>query len=250
LHSAIYDPEQDRMVIYGGESTGTRFGDAWSLDLDEQVWSQLTPTGAPPSARYGHSSVHEPASGRMVVFGGFDGTARNDCFALSLRGQPAWRQLLPRFAPSPRVSHNAVVNADRSRMIIFGGSDYGNDSWALDWTTVTVLDEEPVIQSPRAEFLVPEPLVVDRLALTVLHDRAVSETAIRFALERASRVDLDVIDVSGRRVRTLLQKMLGSGEHEIRWNGRDDRGVLASAGVYLVRLEAEGKIASRKIVLF
>jgi hypothetical protein len=148
------------------------------------------------------------------------------------------------------VSHNAVVNADRSRMIIFGGSDYGNDSWALDWTTVTVLDEEPVIQSPRAEFLVPEPLVVDRLALTVLHDRAVSETAIRFALERASRVDLDVIDVSGRRVRTLLQKMLGSGEHEIRWNGRDDRGVLASAGVYLVRLEAERKIASRKIVLF
>ena len=73
-HSAIYDPVRDRMVVFGGYSgTGYTYflNDVWVLSLAGMpAWTQLTPTGTPPSARYGHSAIYDPVRDRMVVFGG------------------------------------------------------------------------------------------------------------------------------------------------------------------------------------
>jgi len=32
-------------------------------------WIKLTPTGGPPPARFGHTSVYDPASNRLILFG-------------------------------------------------------------------------------------------------------------------------------------------------------------------------------------
>ncbi|MEO6463175.1 MAG: FlgD immunoglobulin-like domain containing protein, partial [Candidatus Eisenbacteria bacterium] len=59
---------------------------------------------------------------------------------------------------------------------------------------------------------------------------------------------LDVVDARGRIVRTLAAGALPPGRHVRRWDGRDDRGGRAGAGVYFVRLAMEGKAWREKLV--
>jgi hypothetical protein len=68
-------------------------------------------------------------------------------------------------------------------------------------------------------------------------DPASGPTAIHFALPGATRARLQMFDVSGRRVRVLLDQVLTAGEHAAAWDGRNDRGETVAAGVYFYRLE-------------
>jgi hypothetical protein len=75
-------------------------------------------------------------------------------------------------------------------------------------------------------------------------------TTIRFALAAAGPATLDIYDISGRRVRRLLSgAALPVGEHRVIWDGRDDAGRVAAAGVYLVSLKTREKAFSGKIAL-
>jgi len=74
-------------------------------------------------------------------------------------------------------------------------------------------------------------------------------TNIVFSLPTSSEVSLAIHDVSGRRVRTLLGGSLGAGRHTARWNGRDDAGRAAAAGIYLVRLTTADRVQVQKIAL-
>ncbi len=62
-------------------------------------------------------------------------------------------------------------------------------------------------------------------------------TVLAFDLPRAAQVRLEVFDVNGRRVRTLLSEPKSAGRHSVVWDGRDDRGSIAPAGVYLTRAQ-------------
>jgi uncharacterized protein (DUF362 family) len=66
-----------------------------------------------------------------------------------------------------------------------------------------------------------------------------SETRIRFFMPRPGPVTLSVYDSLGRRVRRLVDNAVGTGWHDVAWDGRTDKGSLASGGVYFCRLEAD-----------
>ncbi len=75
------------------------------------------------------------------------------------------------------------------------------------------------------------------------------ETSIRFTLTRAGRIRLTVHDVSGRRVRRLLDgAQLPANDNSIRWDGLDDSGRTVPDGVYLVRLETSTRRDSRAVL--
>ncbi len=159
LHSAIYDPVRDRMLVFGGYSYGSSLDDVWALSLGgTPAWTQLAPTGTPPAARASHSAVYDPAGDRMIVFGGtFADIRLGDVWALSLAGTPAWTQLAPTGTPpAPRASHAAVLDPARDRMIVLGGSSaagYLDDVWALSlegppaWTQLAPAGTEPSARS-------------------------------------------------------------------------------------------------------
>ena len=63
-------------------------------------------------------------------------------------------------------------------------------------------------------------------------------TKIGFDLPQEGRVSLTVFDVSGRRVATLVDRVLQQGRHEVAWQGRDDNGVEVSSGIYFLRMDA------------
>jgi hypothetical protein len=77
-------------------------------------------------------------------------------------------------------------------------------------------------------------------------------TSIRFAIPQsvdAAVTDLSIFGVDGRRVRTLVSGVKVAGEHEVTWDGRDDRGQRVASGVYFYRLSAGSFVAQKKLVL-
>jgi hypothetical protein len=77
--------------------------------------------------------------------------------------------------------------------------------------------------------------------------RVESRIGVRFPADGAAR--LDVFDLSGRRVRTLLQGSVAAGPSEHVWDLRDGRGRRVSAGVYFVRLATREATARERIVV-
>lgn len=74
-------------------------------------------------------------------------------------------------------------------------------------------------------------------------------TAIHFELAHAGRVDLRVFDVNGRTLRTLVDKELGAGTHDVEWRGESDQGARVPPGVYFYRLMTPGFTQTRKMLL-
>ena len=58
-----------------------------------------------------------------------------------------------------------------------------------------------------------------------------------------------MLDVTGRRIRTLVRGMRPAGRHQAEWDGRDERGIPVSPGLYLCRLSTAQTEESAKIVL-
>ncbi len=75
-------------------------------------------------------------------------------------------------------------------------------------------------------------------------------TAISFDLADDGPVRLHVYDLSGRRLRTLLDGTVGAGyNHQVIWDGRDDAGNDLPSGVYFLRLRADSRMESMRLVL-
>ena len=70
---------------------------------------------------------------------------------------------------------------------------------------------------------------------------------IGFVLPREARVRLSVLDLQGREIVVLAEGAFPAGRHTATWDGRTGRGA-APAGLYFVRLLAEGRTLSQRLV--
>jgi hypothetical protein len=95
--------------------------------------------------------------------------------------------------------------------------------------------------------------VLDPLLVTELYAAAPNpvtrQTRICYQVGTSGRVALQVHDLSGRVVRTLVSAFQESGRYALTWDRRDDKGQPAAEGVYFMRLESPGVLRIRKIVL-
>jgi hypothetical protein len=75
------------------------------------------------------------------------------------------------------------------------------------------------------------------------------ETRISYSLARTGKTELIVYDVSGRKVRTLMDGEVNPGASWVKWDGRDDLGRAVPSGVYFYRLQAGAFSDTKKMVL-
>jgi len=74
-------------------------------------------------------------------------------------------------------------------------------------------------------------------------------TRIRFSLSRTEEVQLQILDLAGRRVRTLLLEPRPPGPHEVDWDGTDTFGRRVASGVYLYRITTPSFTDTRKLTV-
>jgi len=64
----------------------------------------------------------------------------------------------------------------------------------------------------------------------------------------AGPLEVAIVDVAGRRVRELYRGAAPAGPIELRWDGRDDGGIPAAAGLYFARARAAGRESAARLV--
>lgn len=76
-----------------------------------------------------------------------------------------------------------------------------------------------------------------------------ASTKVSCTVPEPGRVDVSVYDALGRQVRHLMSGSFGRGNYSASWDGLDEAGRKVLPGVYLVRVESNGRSQSRKVVL-
>ena len=75
-------------------------------------------------------------------------------------------------------------------------------------------------------------------------------TTISFSIPEESKVELAIYNIKGQRLKSLLNDQIAAGEHSIIWNGEDASGKKVSSGIYLYKLNINGKIGAVKKCIF
>jgi hypothetical protein len=142
--AGIYDPIRDRVITFGGRNApGSHLQVVHELPLGPTVgtWSELTTSGTPPdwSDYEALRAVYDTLGDRMIVVAGLGPST--SVWALTLSGTPTWSQLTPNgVLPTLRIGAALASDPLRQRILLFGGSPQGGDTWALyfDETTTSI----------------------------------------------------------------------------------------------------------------
>ncbi len=177
MHTALYDTNRDRLIVYGGadenlfSNNARYFSDLWALDLQSLAWTQLADgADADVPGRFWSTITHDPQADRYLLFGGHDdqalgnrndtwvydpsddtwaNLAEGDAFARPANGFcdfPADFATVDVAQPERRNAHSLVWSPCGHALLFGGKTDCGaiNDVWQLtgvEWSEVLVADE-------------------------------------------------------------------------------------------------------------
>jgi hypothetical protein len=243
LHSASFDRQGRRMIIYGGQRSGP-LDDIWAFDFAANTWAELTPEQR-PAGRMFTAQVYDPYHHRVLLFGGNLGeqVRTNEVWAFDL-GTNTWELLSPKGNPPPERDGAVAVYVEREgRVVVFGGGGSGvtlyQDTWALEGISPPIPTAVAEMAARPSEFSLgqnyPNP--------------ANPTTTIIYELAASVPVRLSIFDLLGRQVRRLAEGVQSAGQHAAAWDGLDQQGRRASSGVYLYRLETPAGARTRKLAL-
>ena len=73
-------------------------------------------------------------------------------------------------------------------------------------------------------------------------------SSVEYGITRQGLVQLEIYDLRGRRTARLVDEVESAGVRRVIWDGLDDRGQRAGAGIYLLRFRAEGLSQEHKLI--
>ncbi|MCP4581083.1 MAG: T9SS type A sorting domain-containing protein [candidate division Zixibacteria bacterium] len=74
-------------------------------------------------------------------------------------------------------------------------------------------------------------------------------TTLNFSLKQAGGITLEIYNVMGQKINTLVDGQLDAGHHSVVWDGKNDAGVNVSSGVYFYKLTTDDYSSSRQMTL-
>jgi ligand-binding sensor domain-containing protein len=74
-------------------------------------------------------------------------------------------------------------------------------------------------------------------------------TSISFTISEPGRVHMAVYSVTGQKVRELVSENRNAGMHSVMWDGHDEQGKAVSSGVYIARMETDGKASAARMLM-
>lgn len=195
-------------------STHAWDGGLVELSIDGGPWIQIEPVGGYPRQIYNNPA--SPFAANTSVYSGSFGWTEAE-FDLS------------------QYSGRARVR------FVFGSDGYvTGEGWYIDDVYIEsefdVAADDPV-QTLRFELFGNYPNPFN------------PSTTISFDLPVRATVNLDIFNLRGQKIRSLVESELPAGTHSAVWNGLDDQGHPVSSGVYLYRLSDSTNTTTRKMML-
>jgi len=74
-------------------------------------------------------------------------------------------------------------------------------------------------------------------------------TKIEFILSKSGQVRIDIFNILGEKVKTLMDQHLKAGRQLVEWDGKDESGEEVASGVYFYRLQTQDFTETKKMVL-
>ncbi|MEO7868284.1 MAG: kelch repeat-containing protein, partial [Candidatus Eisenbacteria bacterium] len=299
-HTAVIDASRDRMIVFGGETTGgVANNDAWEVNLSTLAWNQVSTSGAPPPERSWHSAIYDAQGDRMVVYGGTGPSAGHLGDLWALGGNGVWSPIAATGTTLSRYAHSAVLDPQTREMLVWGGDLATQQSYPDDSVHVLSLGGSPAWQSRPPQGQVPfsymrfhtvsyDPIhramlqvgggtvfglapsnypafqlslpqlvgvpsppshTISRLQLAVGPQPSHGETRISFDLPSAATVRIALIDLAGRNIARVDEAARAAGHHELVWSGAAAGGSHVGPGMYWVRLSTATDAVTRKLVI-
>ncbi len=168
--ASAYDPGANKVVIFGGMGAdGSPLNDTWTYDMSGNTWTKLGPS-SPPSVRFEAKMVYDPATGRLITFGGrylrtsasgYFQQDFHDLWAFDL-GTDTWISLSSSGTPPSgwSASESMVYDQPSGTLLVLAGVQHAMrpsapyvppEKQPKDWTTWTYnLRANTWTENPRA----------------------------------------------------------------------------------------------------
>ena len=139
--------------------------------------------------------------------------------------------------PTPRVF--LTSSAVNGKIYIFGGSSIGNP--------FNVVSSVEVYSVPTTSVESTSTKMPIEFTLYQNYPNPFNpETAIRFQIPQSSNVIINIYNILGEEICTLVNTRYDPGYHSVAWDGKDKFGNAVSSGVYLYQLKANGFSQTKK----
>ncbi|MCE7736149.1 MAG: hypothetical protein GPJ54_14805, partial [Candidatus Heimdallarchaeota archaeon] len=145
-HAMVYEPELQKVVMFGGYDGSSLLNDIWVYDYLTNVWEKQVPEVSPLPRRY-HSMIYDTSRKKIVLIGGTTGAFETWEMDSSNYN---WTNLSP-ITPQPALyAFAASYDQANDKIIIFGGQTssvvnngetYAYDYFSNEWTLLAPLDD-------------------------------------------------------------------------------------------------------------
>jgi flagellar hook assembly protein FlgD len=76
-----------------------------------------------------------------------------------------------------------------------------------------------------------------------------ASASISYWLSRPANVRLEIYNILGQRVQTLVHQNQLAGIYTVQWDGLDEAGQLSASGIYFYRMEVQNTVQTQKMLL-
>jgi photosystem II stability/assembly factor-like uncharacterized protein len=174
------------------------------------------------------SLILDPKQINRIFIGSDSGTY------VSSNGGDVWSKFKPEH-PLFTLYHSCIDTLGTGR--IFAVSKNAPGVYVLDsiYSDISFVEENNLLQNFILYQNYPNPFN--------------SSTIIKFVLPSSENIKLEVYDLLGRRIITLIDEYKNRGEHSIEWNGKNEKSKDVSSGLYFSHLLTSNKSLSKKMVI-
>lgn len=228
-----------------------RFSDKYSVSTGIPDWQQI------PGTQYSmvlmakitfNSKLFENVGSNMV--GAFGPGGDEDC-----RGVANWEDANPKSWEG--FWYFTIVGNDNGEEISFKIYDSETDS-IYECNNTIIFEDNATIGCPTDTYMLISSSTGIGRSENILNELRLDQnfpnpfnpmTNIRFSLQDAGDVQINIYNIKGQQIRTLIDKKLNAGNHCVFWDGTDDIGNLVSSGIYFYKMSMDNYSETRKMIL-
>jgi N-acetylneuraminic acid mutarotase len=138
----VYDPINDRVILFGGITYNQSFNDTWELDIDTYEWRKIETLDAPIKVA-DPEMVFDEINQEIVLFGGYINQGYFDETWTFGVDSNIWNKLTVSTHPSSRYGHRMIYSNFDDEIYLFGGHAFNgtdtinHDMWSYDCSSRT-----------------------------------------------------------------------------------------------------------------